>query len=75
MELFLADNILFHSVCVSPLSLLLCHWLMTVKETSVLITSAVLVRRMSFIVLEVFGTTLRSDFSLKIQEMHLFSCR
>lgn len=56
----------FHSVCVFPFSLPLCHWSMTVKETSVLITSVVLVRRMSFIVFEVFGTTLRSGLSLKI---------
>lgn len=60
-------------ICVFPLSLPLCHWSMTVKETSVLISSAVFVRRMSFIVFEVFGTILRSG--LQIQEMHLLSCR
>lgn len=65
----------FHSVCIFPLSLSLYHWSMTVKETSVMITSAVLVRRMSFIAFEVFGTTLRFGLRLQIQEMHLFSCR
>lgn len=64
-QLFPAYNVLF-SQCLCFLPFILRHWSMTMKESLVLITSAVHVRVMNFIVFEVVGATLRSG---------LFSCR